>query len=538
MTRSRLVSRRTALKVGAGAAALPLVRLATAAAGERRVLRFMNEVDIPVLDPHWFPGVPTRINAFAVFDTLYGMDGSNKVSPQMIEGAVVEDDGRRWMLTLREGLKFHDGAPVLARDCAASIRRWCPRNSFGQALIAATDDISGADDRTIVFRLKKPFRLLPDALGTTTGPLPVIMPERFARSPFDPSAPLTEMVGSGPFRFKADERVPGHRTVYERFTDYRPREGGSPDWTSGPKIAHFDRVEWTIISDPSTAAAALQTGEQDWYSRVDMDLVSLLRGKAGIKVAPLDPLGEMKVMRMNHLQSPFNNPDIRRALLGAVNQEDFVSAIAGSDRELGRTGIGCFPPGSPMVSSAGLNALAGPRDLERVRREITAAGYKGERVVIVVNSLAEDKRCSDVGADMMKKVGLDVDLQLMDMSTWFQRLQKRDPVDHGGWSCFFTWWEGPDVLNPAVHPYVRGNGTDGRAGWPTSPRLEELRNAWLDAPDLVTQQRIAAEIQVQALNDVTVIPLGMTYSQTAYRSDLTGVLTGFPPVFWNVRRQG
>jgi peptide/nickel transport system substrate-binding protein len=529
------MKRRQFLAASAAGICLPsLVR-----AEKRSVLRFVNASDIPVLDPHWFPGPPVRINAFAVFDTLYGMNAGTEVSPQMIEGATTEDDGRRWTLTLRPGLMFHDGQPVLARDCAVSLQRWgiTGRNSFAQALWAATDEIVAPDDRTIVFRLKKPFPLLPQALGTATGPLPVIMPERLAKPPYDPFTPVKELIGSGPFRFKADERVPGGRTVYERFSGYRPREGGSPDGTSGPKIAHFERVEWTIISDSATAAAALEAGEQDWWERVDLDLVRLLRGREGIKVAALIPLGELKGMRLNHLQPPFNSPAIRRALLGIVNQQDFVDAIVGDDPTLGRSGVGCFPPASPMATDAGLEVLTGPRDLERARQDIVAAGYKGERVVVVVNNpFPEDRQCSQVGADVMKKVGLNVDFQLMDTSAFFQRILKKDPVDQGGWSCYFTWWAGNDVLNPGIHPWLRGNGVAGRSGWPTSPRLEELHDAWLDAPDLSAEKRIAAEIQAQALRDVTFIPLGFTYPQTAYRSDLTGVVTSFPPVFWNVHR--
>jgi peptide/nickel transport system substrate-binding protein len=531
------MKRRQFLAASAAGICLPsIVR-----AEKNSVLRFMSDADIPVLDPHWFPGVPVRINTFAVFDTLYGMNGNTEVSPQMVEGATTEDDGRRWTLTLRPGLMFHDGQPVLARDCAVSIQRWCmirnARNSLGQALWAATHEIVASDDRTIVFRLKKPFRLLPQALGTATGPLPAIMPERLAKPPYEPFTPVKELIGSGPYRFKADERVPGERTVYERFSAYRPRESGSPSWTSGPKVAHFERVELTIISDPSTAAAALETGEQDWLGHVDMDLVRLLSGKEGIKVAALNPFGQLKVMRLNHLQPPFNNPAIRRALLEIVNQQDFVSAIVGNDPALGRVGVGCFPPASPMATNAGLEVLTGPRNLDRARQDIIAAGYKGERVVLLGNStFPEDRRCSEVGADMMKKVGFNVDFQLMDLGAWFQRLQKKDSVDHGGWSCYFTWWEGNDVLNPGIHPWLRGNGVAGRSGWPTSPRLEELRDAWLDAPDLSMEKRIAAEIQVQALRDVTFIPLGLTYSQTAYLSNLTGVVTGYPPVFWNIRR--
>jgi peptide/nickel transport system substrate-binding protein len=113
---------------------------------------------------------------------------------------------------------------------------------------------------------------------------------------------------------------------------------------------------------------------------------------------------------------------------------------------------------------------------------------------------------------------------------------QKDPVDQGGWSCYFTWYEGNDTFDPGIHPWIRGNGVAGRPGWPTSPQLEELRDAWLDAPDLATEKKIAAEIQVQALRDVTFVPLGLTYTQTAYRSDLSGVVTSFPPVFWNVHR--
>ena len=79
-----------------------------------------------------------------------------------------------------------------------------------------------------------------------------IMPERLAST--DAFTPVTEMVGSGPFRYVAAERVPGAQTVYTRFEGYVPRPGGMPECTAGPKIAHFDRIEWTAIPDAATAA--------------------------------------------------------------------------------------------------------------------------------------------------------------------------------------------------------------------------------------------------------------------------------------------
>src|SRR5205823_3017741 len=142
-------------------------------------------------------------------------------------------------------------------DCVASIKRWWVNDAFGQALAAATDEVSAPDDRTIAFRLKRPFHLLPDALAHPTNTMCAIMPERLANTPA--STRLVEMVGSGPFRYIASERVPGARNHYAKFEAYQPRQG-TPSFTAGPRVAHFDRVEWITTPDPATQVAALKNG--------------------------------------------------------------------------------------------------------------------------------------------------------------------------------------------------------------------------------------------------------------------------------------
>ena len=254
------MNRRAFMAASAAALALPAV----GRAASRSVIKSIPGNDLTVLDPIWTTSLVTRNHGYLVFDTLYGQTGPEhgyQATPQMAAGHAVEDDGKTWTLTLRDGLVFHDGEPVLARDCVASIRRWGARDAMGQALMRRTDQLSAPNDRTIRFRLDRPFPLLPNALGKASANLCVIMPERLAGT--DPFKQVTEMVGSGPFRFKADERVSGARVVYERFTGYKPREDGPVEWTSGPKVAHFDRIEWHTIPDPATAAAALMRGEID-----------------------------------------------------------------------------------------------------------------------------------------------------------------------------------------------------------------------------------------------------------------------------------
>jgi len=360
------------------------------------------------------------------------------------------------------------------------------------------------------------------------------MPERLAKT--DAFTQVNEMVGSGPYRFVASERMVGSRAVYERFADYKPREGGKPEWTSGPKIVNFDRVEWVTIPDTATAASALQAGEIDWLEQPAPDLQPLLARDKTVKVVNNDPTGAVAVLRMNQLIPPFDNPAIRRAILGAVNQEDYMIAVAGSDEAMWKAAIGVFPPGCPLQNDAGMEVLNGKRDYDKVKRDLAAAGYKGERIVILgVTDLANLKAEGDVGSDMLRRCGMNVDYQTMDWGTVVARRAKKDPIDQGGWNIFFSGWNGIDMFNPIGHLSLRGNGADAWFGWPTAPKIEELRTAWIEAPDVETQKKLAREIQKQVLIDVPYIPLGQYYLPVAYKTYVEGTLTGFP-VFWNVKK--
>ena len=521
--------------LAAGAASALLGAPAVVRSQNARVLKFVPEADVVVFDPVVTPAWQTRDYAYLVYDTLFGMDDQYRPQPQMVEGYNVDADGLRWTLTLREGLKFHDGEPVRAQDAAPSIRRWGARDAFGQALMAAAHEVAATDDRTITIRLKKPFPLLPNALAKTMAYPCMVMPERVAKS--DPFKAFTETVGSGPYRFVASERVAGARLVFERFRDYAPRKGGATQMTAGPKVAHFDRVEWTIMNDTATAAAALQRGEIDWLQTPHTDLVPVLRKNKNIEVRVILPTGLIAYMRFNHLTPPFNNPEIRRALLGAVTQSDYMIAINGSDRALWRDGIGYFEPGSPFASKAGMEKLTGKRDLAKVRRDLEKAGYKGEKVVMLVAvNVPYLKTMGEVTADLFKKIGLNVDYQATDWTSVVQRRAKTEPAEQGGWNVFCIYDNGANELDPASHLLLRGNGKAAQFGWPTSPKIEALRDAWFDARTLEEQKKIAAQIQLQAFEDVPYIPLGQSIAPTAYRRDITGVLNGHP-FFWNVRRQ-
>ena len=522
-----MLSRRQVLAAAASTIVAPAL-----ARSDDHTLRFAPRSDLGILDPLWTSALITRNHAYMVYDTLFGVDAAFRPSPQMLAGATVADEGLTWRLTLREGQTWHDGERVLARDCAASIRRWGARDSYGQALLAATNELSAPDDRTILFRLKRPFVYLPNALGKTSSFMPAMMPERLATA--DPAKQLPEIVGSGPFRFVQAERVPGARAVYERFASYNPRDEGVPSRTAGPKRVHFDRVEWITMPDGGTAAAALRAGEIDWWDYPLVDLLPQLRADPKVTVQLLEKNGQYNFFRMNQLLPPFDNPAIRRAMLGVFDQDDFMSAVAGDDRALWRDRVGIFCPGTPLANDAGLDVLTGPRNPEAAKRDLRAAGYKGEPVILLAaTDFPALRALAEVAADAMRKVDINVDYQALD---WAGVQQRHGQRGAGGGNAFLSAWGGGATLDPAGHVMLRGNGAQAWFGWPTDPKLEQLREAWFAATDLAAQQVIAAAIQREALLSVPYIPVGQNFQPTAFRSDLKGQLEGFA-LFWNVHRQ-
>ncbi len=529
------MKRRTFLARSAAAAALSggISRPAIVRAASATTLKFVPYADLALLDP-LVSAFVTRNHVMMVFDTLFALDEQGNAQYQMLEGHTVSADSKTWTLTLRDGLMFHDGAPVLGRDVVASLRRWGTADAFGQAVMEATDDLSAPSDKVVVFRLKRPFPLLPQALAKPTNLMAAIMPERLANTA--PGVRITEMVGSGPFRFIADERVSGARNVYSKFEKYVPRQG-TASFCAGPRIVNFDRVEWLTTPDPATQAAALKANEVDWVEQPVMDLVPSLKADKNLRVEVMETTGLIGVLRFNHLHPPFDNPAIRRAALRAVNQKEFMTAVAGeagpgviNDR------VGFFAPSSAYASDAGMENLSANPDLAALKKEIMAAGYNGEKVVFL--GAADVPRITaicEVGADVLTKIGLNVDYVSLDWGTVVQRIYNKAKPSEGGWSIFGSMWGGMDWADPAGDAALRGNGDKAWFGWPTNPKIEALRDQWLHATEVPAQKALAADIQREAYQAAPCMPLGLYYQPVAYRADLTGFQKGLI-LFTGVKR--
>jgi peptide/nickel transport system substrate-binding protein len=528
-------TRREFGKVAAGAALAAAVprRPALAAAADNKVLRFIAQSDLRVLDPIWTTAYITRNHGYCVFDTLFAIDAEFVPHPQMVGEHAVSADQLTYNFKLRDGLAFHDGSPVRGADCVASVKRWMVRDGHGQSIAAVLDEIKPDGDKGFTIKLKEPFALMLDALGKVSSLALFIMPERLANT--DPFQQVTEMVGSGPLKFVKDEFEPGHRVVYVKNTDYVPRKE-PPSWASGGKVVKFDRVEWLNIPDAMTKVAALNNGEADWWENPPLDVVPVLAANSDITVKRVDPLPNPIMVKFNHLLPPFDNVKMRQAILAVADQSDFLSALAG-DKKNWDLCPSFFTCGGPMANDAGSEALTGKRDFDKAKKLIAEAGYKGEKIVVLdaVDQIVSHSQALVV-SDLMKKLGLNVELQAMDWGTLVTRRASKEPLDKGGWNIFATGWVGADLLDPAINPTLRTNGVKGHFGWPSDDKIEALRTEWLKAKTTDERKKLAAVIQERAFEIVPYLPTGQYTPVTAFHKNVKGVIEAPAFLMWNVEK--
>ena len=391
----------------------------------------------------------------------------------MVESHEASPDFKTWTFKLRPGLKFHDDEPVLAKDVVASIKRWMVRDAtMGGPIKKRMDALEAVDDRTFRFRLNQPYPKMLFALGKSSTPSLFIMPERIAAT--DPFKQITEYVGSGPMRFNKNEWVPGAKAVFEKFDGYVPR-AEKANWLSGGKRINFDRIEWQIVPDVATAAAALQNGEVDWWETPSPDLVPLLKKNRQRRGRYRRSAGQHRVVPD---QPPASAVQRRARPPGDADRAE-PGRLHGRRRRRRRNAVEDHCPASSrptrrLYTENGGEPLKGKRDYELAKKLLAEAGYKNEPIVLLVaTDVGITKAQGDVTADLLKRIGMNVDYQALDWGTVGQRRAKKEPPSQGGWHIFHTWHAGADCVNPAPYIALDASGDTAWFGWPKSDLVQE-----------------------------------------------------------------
>jgi peptide/nickel transport system substrate-binding protein len=503
------------------------------AASAQTTLRLVAHSDLKVLDPIWTTAFITRNHGYMVYDVLFAKDGKGEVRPQMVDKYEVSPDKLTWTFTLRPGLEWHDGKPVTAEDCVASIKRWAARDALGQQLMGATGELKVLDDKSFRLSLKEPFGLVLDALGKPSSNVPFMMPKRVAET--DPNKQIDDYTGSGPFIFKKDEWKPGEKIVYLKNPKYKPRNE-PPSMLAGGKVVKVDRVEIIEMPDPQQQVNAIVVGEIDVIEQPPHDLIPVLKKEKNVKLVDWNPLGHQFIIRFNHLVKPFDNPKVRLAALYSMRQEDYLKATVG-EPEFYKVCAAAFVCGTPNAVDAPNGLLVKP-DFEKSKALLKEAGYDGTPIVLMQSTtLPVLTNTAPVTKQLLEQGGFKVDMQSMDWQTLVTRRTKKDPPDKGGWNVFHTFSVAADILNPIATSYMVAQGDKSWFGWPTDPEMEKIRDAYAKETDPAKSKQLAAAVQNRALETAQYGWIGQWYGPGATRANVTGWLKAPVPVMWNIEKK-
>ncbi len=492
-------------------------------------LRYVPQSDVKVMDPGFTTNYQTRNFGYLVFDTLFGLDAKGKPRPQMVDTFTRSADGRQWSFTLRAGLRFHDGQPVTSADCIASLERWSTKDSYGRAMVEAGARWKAMDERTFTLSLDEPFGLVLEALSKVSSFTPFILPARLIKAAGN--GPVNDAVGSGPFVFKRDEWAPGSKLVFVRNPDYVGRSEPA-SFLAGSKKPQLARIEWVILPDANSAAAALKNGEVDMLETIPPDQIASLSTDPGVRVVAAGAYQASLVL--NETQPPFNNEKARQALLLAVNQEKFVAAMGYPPHMRMKYCASLFMCGSANETSAGAAPYARP-DLAKAKRLLAESGYQGEKVVLLVPTDNQPLYgAALVAMQTLKQVGFHVDAQSMDWATLVSRRVSKEPVDRGGWSLYATFAVSSSADSPLSNFMLGASCGNSMPGWPCDPTLDDLRKAWLKESAPAARREILDRFQERAYQSLPYVPVGQYAGAFAVRKNVSHVerLDSDVPSLW------
>jgi peptide/nickel transport system substrate-binding protein len=509
--------------------------LAAAPAWAETTLNVAASADLVTLDPTGTASTNVYTHGFLVYDTLFAPDEDLQIHMQMVGEEAISADKLTYTLSLRPGLVFHDGSPVTTRDVIASLQRWMQLDIVGRTMAVDVKSMTVIDARTFTIMLKRPFPV-EQALANSGSGLPVILRESEASA--GPFTRNTKVIGSGPFRFVADEWVPGDRAVYTRFDGYVPRDE-PPSGLAGGKVAKVDRIVFHVIPDAATKSGALQTGEVDFIDQVQFDQAEVLAKQSGITVAMLTKIYNPFFIRPNALYPPFNNVKARQALALAVNRQEYMQ-VAFVRPEWGQPCLSFFVCGSPNGTTAGSEPYAHP-DLTRARELLKESGYKGEPVVLLSShETLFVGMATDYAAQNLREIGLNIDQVESDWGTFMARRNSKKTPDGGGWNLFLTSVSGSGVYSPLSNSIADTTcGGNNFAGWACDETAAALRDAYIHEPDEDKRRALLDQLDRRLWEVMPTVILGQRAQLYAWRNNLSGFVhsPSLVPVFWGVEKK-
>ena len=467
----------------------------------------------PTLDTHTTTATIAYQIAWHIFETLYTYDKQYAPVPHLADKHSVSDDGRRYTITLRKGVKFHNGKDLTAADVAASISRWGRLHTTGKTMFKTIEAVEAKDPTTLVIHLKEPTGSLLYALAS---PYLAIHPKTVLDAAGD--QPLKEYVGTGPFRFV--EHKPDRHIRLARFKEYSARPDAS-DGLSGKRTAWVDEIRFLPVSDVAVRIAGIESGEYHFAQTVKPDQYDRLKTNAKLDLVIVRPSAWITAAP-NHKQGLMTNRKIRQALQATLDMEPIMTAALGHKAFFRVDGALYFPEQGLFHTQTGVTGY-NLKNKDRARALLKEAGYAGAPVRWITTREYDYMYNSAVVAkQQMEDVGFKVDLQVLDWATVVQRRGKPEL-----WDIFTTG------ITFAPDPALSSNLQCNWPGWWCNEEKERLLAELIRESDPKKRRVLIERIQAVFYDDVGRIKMGDLFTMYATR-DLKGFATGPFLHFWDV----
>ena len=488
-------------------------------AGEARyggTLRWIPQGSVASLDSHVTSAAVTLGYGYNMYDTLVSWDAEGALQPQMLEDWSVEEDGTKFVFTLREGQKFHDGNALTSDDVIASLDRWRQKAAYGPFFNEVLEGFTKIDDMTLTAEFSEPVGIFLQGLGIPTVSYPIVMPSSVAETPV--SDIISDHTGSGPFQFV--EWDLGNRIILEKFQDYSPRDE-APSFLAGGKVAYLDKLEMIEVPDQETRVAALVTGEVDFLDIMSLDFYDTLNDDPNVEVEIGKP-GSQPIFYFNKSIPPFdmtpNGQLMRQAIQALTNAEEIMQGYGPSD--LWATCPSMFSCGTFFANEV-VPEKYNMNNVELAKQLLDEAGYDGEPLIILDPAdFPTIHPIPIVLNEQLKRAGVEVDYRVVDWATEVQIvLSPRGSPASKEWHIAPTW-----MSSWAFLPLANGIITKDGIGFYESPAMQDLRARFARESDLNELKKIADEMQRVYFEEVPYVHLGNFFQLRAMNKSLDGLI--------------
>jgi peptide/nickel transport system substrate-binding protein len=466
----------------------------------------------PTLDTHTTTATIAFQIAWHVVETLYTYDRQYAPIPHLAEGHAVSDGGRRYTITLRKGVTFHNGKELTAADAAASLTRWGRLHTTGKTIFKTIEAVEARDSHTLVIHLKEPSGSLLYALGS---PYVGIYPKTVVDAAGD--QPIKEPIGTGPFRFV--EHRPDRHIKVARFKEYAARPEPT-DGHGGRRTAWVDEIHFLPVPDVAVRVAGVESGDYHFAQTVKPDLHDRLKTNRRLDVHVVKPSSWITAAP-NHKQGLMTNRKLRQALQAALDMEPIMTGAIGHKAFFRVDGALYFPEQGLFHTQVGVTGY-NLRNKDRARALLKEAGYTGQPIRwMTTKEYDYHYNSALVARHQMEEVGFKVDLQVLDWATVVQRRSKPEL-----WDLFTT------AITFQPDPALTSNLQCDWPGWWCHEEKERLLAELIRESDPRKRRAVIERIQAVFYEDVGRIKMGDFFIMYVSR-DLRGFESSPFLHFWN-----